>query len=59
VFPLAEASLRESDRKALLTAFACVERLDPSPGTLEEIDRLVGFALPAAVGCNETSSALT
>jgi hypothetical protein len=42
IFPLAEASLLESDREALLLAFAQVERLDPFPGVREDIERLVG-----------------
>jgi hemerythrin-like domain-containing protein len=55
VFPLAEASLRDSDRAALLAAFREVERLDPHPGAREEIQRLVagrfsGGGVPAGVG---------
>lgn len=42
VFPLAEASLLESDRVALISAFAQIELLDPFPGAREGIEALVG-----------------
>jgi len=42
VFPLAEASIRESDRAALISAFARIELLNPIPGAREDIEALVG-----------------
>jgi len=42
VFPLAEASLLESDRAALISAFAQIELLSPFPGAREGIEALVG-----------------
>ena len=56
VFPLAEASLREADREALIQAFDQVEKLDPFPGTRETIDRIVGHARAGGAAAREDAA---